>query len=236
MNIKWLHAPGHAHSIGPKVIEFARNLNPTVIDFSETYWNLSDVRDVLHDWHIFAGSPKRRDARGRIVNFDVVVALQPGVEILHTEEFFVSGEVKQNLKYMPERWGKAIVFEVDGFRVLGIFWHPQPNPFRWLRLVLPKYKRGVERVENKQRELEAGYQPDLVLNGGDLQLGPGSKWAYPNQMAARLNMWVKREKIDWQMWKGNVFKLVTHQIIDPSKINKGMDHLWMMLNLHAKNK
>lgn len=231
VDLKWLHAPGHSRSIGPNVIQLAVNLDPVVIDWSEMNHNVDDLVATAKGYLHFIGPPKRTDARGRVVNHDVIISVRKGVTITHQEEFFVGREIPVNLKYMPERWGKAIVFWFEGQTILLVAWHPQPNPLRWMKLVLPQYRRSVRRVEEIQARLEKEFAPDIVLNGGDLQLGPGNRWVHPNKLAARHDMLWQRHKIDWQMYKGFGLKLIGFKTIDPSTVNPGMDHMWTEMTL-----
>lgn len=229
--LKWLHAPGHAGSQNKAVINFATSTGAVLIDWSEMYWNVDELRATATNYQHFVGKPVKVDVRGRVVNHDVILSVHEDAKIVHKEEFFLAPAVPVNIKYMPERHGKAMVFDYDDIRVLALAWHPQPRPLRWLKLVLPGYRRSVRRVQQKQRELTAKYDPDLILNGGDLQLGVGKAWFYPNQMAERLGMNWRRHRIDWQMWKGQGWKMVKRRNLDPSKVNPKMDHTWSLLTL-----
>lgn len=231
MDLKWLHAPGHSRSIGPNVVKYATGLDADVIDWSEMNFNVPDLVRNAPTYHHFIGPPKRMDARGRIVNHDVVISLKLKHEILHREEFFVGREIPKILKYMPERWGKALVFKTDDQTVLIVAWHPQPGALRWMNLVLPQYRRSVQRVYDIQKRLEKEFKPDVVLNGGDLQLTVGHRWVCPNKLAERLGMQWKNHRIDWQMYKGFGVKLLNFVVLDPSRINKGMDHVWTLMTL-----
>lgn len=231
MDIKWLHAPGHSRSIGPNVVKFAVSHDPLVIDWSEMNFNVDDLVKTAVNYKHFIGPPKRKDARGRVVNHDVIISVHKSATVTHQEEFFVGREIPKILKYMPERWGKAIVFWVEDQTVLLVAWHPQPGALRWMNLVLPQYRRSVRRVEEIQQKLEKEFSPDIVLNGGDLQLGPGNRWVHPNKLAGRQKMLWQRHKIDWQMYKGRGLKLISFIVLDPSKINKGMDHMWSLMTL-----
>jgi len=232
VDIKWLHAPGHSRSIGPNVIKLATNLEPDVIDWSEMTWNIGDLVETAKGYEHFIGPPKRKDARGRVVNHDVILSVKKEHEILHKEEFFLGREIPKILKYLPERWGKAMVFRVEDQQiVLLIGWHPQPGPLKWITLVLPQYRRSVRRVQALQRKLQNEFKPDIVLNGGDLQLGEGRLWIHPNKLAERLGMKWRHYKIDWQMFKGFGVKLLSFKTIDPSVVNKGMDHMWTLMTL-----
>lgn len=235
MDLNWLHAPGHSRSIGPNVVESAIALNPDIIDWSEMNFNTDDLVRNGTGYHHFIGPPKRMDARGRIVNHDVVLSYRLKHEVLHEEEFFVGREIPKILKYMPERWGKAAVLKIEEEIVLIVAWHPQPGALRWMNLVLPQYRRSVKRVEKIQRRLQKEFKPTIVLNGGDLQLGVGRRWVCPNKVAERLGMQWKNHKIDWQMYKGFGLKLLGFKTIDPSLVNKGMDHLWTLLTLRKAN-
>lgn len=230
-NVKWLHAPGHAGSVQKAVIEYAIGLDPLVIDWSEMYWNVDELEKYGKGYNHFIGDPKRKDKRGRVVNHDVVISTSKTAKVLHDEEFFISKEIAPNLKYMPERWGKARVIQSDGLVVLIVIAHPQPNPFRRIALVLPSYRRGVRRTQRTQRELELQFKPDLVFYGGDLQLGFGARWVYPNKYAERNDMRYRRHKIDWQLWKGRGFKFVSFVTKNPKPFHKKMDHLWTLLTL-----
>lgn len=230
---RWLHAPGHSGSVRKGVIQFAIKKKPLLIDWSEMYRNIADLEKHGVGYQHFVGKKRRTDARNRVVNHDVVISVRDDAEIIHQEEFFVSKEIPSNLKYMPERWGKAVVVRHAGEVILLLAWHPQPNPLRRRDLVLPSYRRGVRRVEAVQSRLEAAFSPDLVLNGGDLQLGPGSEEVHPNQMAKRTKMRYRRVHIDWQLWKG-AYRVVSFKKHYPSTVNKGMDHVWTMLNLRKK--
>jgi hypothetical protein len=86
-------------------------------------------------------------------------------------------------------------------------------------------------VQEIQKKLEKEFSPNIVLNGGDLQLSVGRRWVCPNKMAERLGMSWRNHKIDWQMWKGFGVKLLDFTTVDPSKINKGMDHIWTVMRL-----
>lgn len=229
--VKWLHAPGHAGSVNKDVIEFAIKLDSLIIDWSEMYWNVDELRKFGEGYNHFIGKPKKKDDRGRVVNHDVVISTRKDAKVIHDEEFFVSSQVSSNLKYMPTRYGKARVIKFKGQTILIIAWHPQPNPTHPARIkeVLPRYRRGVTRVQEVQDRLEKKFKPDLVLNGGDLQLGPGQEWIYPNQYAKRNKMSFRRNQIDWQMWRGKGFKFGTFRKRDASKINPGIDHLWTVL-------
>lgn len=231
VDLKWLHAPGHSRSIGSNVIKLATNLEPDLIDWSEMNFNIGDLVETAKEYEHFIGPPKRKDARGRVVNHDVIISVKKDHEIKHKEEFFVGREIPKILKYMPERWGKAIVVRVEDQTVLLVAWHPQPGPLRFINLVLPQYRRSVERVQEIQRKLEKEFNPDIVLNGGDLQLGVGTRWVHPNKLAERLDMQWRNHKIDWQMFKGLGVKLRGFRVIDPSVINKGMDHIWTFITL-----
>lgn len=231
MDIKWLHAPGHSRSIGPNVIEFATSQEPTVIDWSEMYFNVDDLVHTALNYHHFIGQPKRTDRRGRVVNHDVILSVTKSATVTHQEEFFVCQEISMFLKYMPERWGKAMVFWLEDEIVLFMGWHPQPGAFRHLAAVMPGYRKSVRLVQAKQEELEKEFQPTIVMNGGDLQLPVGRMRVHPNKLAERLKMSWRNHVIDWQMWKGFGVKLRGFKTLDPSVINKGMDHLWTFLHL-----
>lgn len=235
MIIKWLHAPGHAGSIGPKVVQLARNLDPLIIDWSEAYWNVDDIRENAKNYHHFVGPPVRFDARKRPVGHDVVISVREDAKVVHQESFFVSGEFARVIKYFPERHGKAVVLEYQDLTILGVFWHPHPVPFKFPK-VLAKYKRGMDRVNEVQRRLEERFEPDLVLSGGDLQLGEGNQWVNPNSYASRNKMWYRHHRIDWQMWKSKMFANIYFHLINPAKVNKGMDHIWTMLGLQREDK
>lgn len=234
--MKWLHAPGHVRDLGPNVVKFAENLHPLVIDWSEAYYNIGDIRTHAPSYHHFVGPVVRYDSRKRPVGHDVVISVRKDADIKHTESFFISGEVRRLIKYFPERHGKAVVFNHLGVVYLITAWHPHPVPFKFVKMVLPKYRRGVGRVQKKQRELEEQFKPDVVLNGGDLQTGPGKRWAHPNQFAKRNGMRWHNKKIDWQMWKGKVARFVSFVTLDPRKINRNLDHPWTMLTLSVKKK
>lgn len=231
MDLKWLHAPGHSRSIGPNVIKLATELDPTVIDWSEMYFNVHDLVETAKGYHHFVGQARRKDARGRVVNHDVIISVDKKHTVTHQEEFFVGKEIPRILKYMPERWGKAMVFWVGDQTVLIVAWHPQPGPLRLLNLVLPQYRRSVQRVQDIQTKLEKEFEPDVVLNGGDLQLGVGSRWVHPNKLANRLKMQWRNHTIDWQMYKGVGLKLLGFKTINPDTVNKGMDHIWTLMTL-----
>lgn len=228
--ISWLHAPGHAGSIRTGVITFALGHDPLIVDWSEMYWNIDELRNFKAYNH-FIGQPKRRDSRNRVVNHDVVISTRNDARVVHDEEFFVSREIKENIKYNPERWGKARVIEFEGQIILIVAWHPQPKPIKKARLVYKSYRRGVARVQRIQRQLEQEYKPDLVLNGGDLQLGVGFTPIHPNKYANRNGMRWRRHRIDWQMFKGQLWKVFSFRKLDPSKINPKMDHVWSLLTL-----
>jgi hypothetical protein len=234
MNIKWLHASGHAGSVTADVIDRAVRTNALVIDWSEMYWNIDDLKKFGNGYEHFTGQPDRKDARGRIVNHDVVLSVREDVKVLHKEEFWVDAQITPFLKYMPERHGKAMVLKFMSQVILVVAWHPQPNPLRRVGIVLPHYKRSVRRVQRVQRRLQKAFGPDLVLNGGDLQLGPGKSWVCPNNVADRLNMRTRHHKIDWQMFKGKGWEVKDFSTIDPSAFNKGMDHKWLSLWLQKE--
>lgn len=225
-DIKWLHAPGHSRSVGPKVIERAVKTGAQVIDWSEMYFNIDDLLKHAPEYDHFVGEPQQTDSRGRVVNHDVVISIRAGRKILHKEEFFVD-KARINAKIHPERRGKALVFEDLGVRVLVIAWHPQPAVLKRPMVLLPGYKESVRRVEAVHDRLVSKYNPDLVVAGGDLQLGKGTKWFYPNRMAHRMKLDWHNIKIDWQMWSP-AFREIRFHTIDPSTIQKGMDHPWMV--------
>lgn len=230
-DITWLHASGHAGSVNKAVIELALEHEPTVVDWTEMYWNTDELTKYGKGyWHII-GDPIRRDSRNRPVGHDVVISVNRDANLVHTESFFVSRQITSNIKYMPERHGKAVVFDYEGLRVLIVAWHPHANPFRRVGLVLPVFRKSMRRAENVQRRLTVIHKPDLILHGGDLQLGPGNKWVHPNQMARRLGMKFERHGIDWQMWRGKGFKLKHALTASPKKANPRMDHPWSVLTL-----
>ena len=232
--ITWLHAPGHAGSINKRVIDFALAMEPTVIDWSEMYWNTDDLKLEGGLYHHLIGPELLRDSRNRPVNHDVVISVHPDATIVHHESFWISRAIPERIKYMPQRHGKAIVFDYDGSRVLLVAWHPHPKPTRRPFLVLPVYRRGVRRVQRVQNRLERTYQPDLVLNGGDLQLGAGPTWVFPNRFAERNGMFYQRVHIDWQMWRGDGWRKIKHTVRRPRRVNPKMDHKWMFLTLGKK--
>jgi hypothetical protein len=229
--IKWLHAPGHSRSIGPRVIKMATDMEPMVIDWSEMSFNIGDLVQTAKGYHHFIGPPKRTDRRGRVVNHDVVISVEKLFDVIHQEEFFIGKEIPAFIKYMPERWGKALVISAGNETILVVAWHPQPGPLRHVAAVLPQYRRSVLRVQEKQQELEKQFSPTIVLNGGDLQLGPGKRWAHPNNLAKRLHMTWRNHGIDWQMFKGFGVELQHFTPVDPSVINLGMDHIWTLMTL-----
>src|SRR5690349_22041154 len=100
VDLKWLHAPGHSRSIGPNVIRFATGFAPDVIDWSEMNFNVDDLVETAKDYEHFIGPAKRTDARGRVVNHDVIISVDKKHEIIHQEEFFVGKEIPKILKYM----------------------------------------------------------------------------------------------------------------------------------------
>lgn len=230
-DITWLHASGHAGSVNKAVIELALHEKPTVVDWTEMYWNTGDLRlNGKGYWHVI-GDPVRRDSRDRPVGHDVVISVTKDANLVHAESFYVSRQITSNIKYMPERHGKAVVFDYAGTRVLIVAWHPHANPFRRVGLVLPVYRKSMKRAEAVQRRLTVKFKPDLILHGGDLQLGMGSKWVYPNQMAKRLGLKFERHGIDWQMWRGAQFHVKHSLTASPKKANPRMDHPWAVLTL-----
>jgi hypothetical protein len=232
--IEWLHAPGHAGSVQQGPIEMAVATQAHLIDWSEMYWNCDELREHGDGYKHFFGDPGRTDSRGRSVNHDVVISVRKDAKVIHNESFFVCAEVKSNIKYMPERHGKAVVVDFEGVRVLLIAWHPHPNPFRRPKEVLPKYRRSVRRVQKVQDRLVARYKPNLVLNGGDLQLRTGPTPIHPNRYAKRNRMDSKSHKIDWQMWLGAAFKFESFKKLYPQKVHPKMDHVWTLLTLERK--
>lgn len=232
--LKWLHAPGHAGSINKEVIQHAKSFDPLVIDWSEMYWNVDELRKYGTGYRHFIGAPKKVDGRGRVVNHDVIISTRNDAKVLHDEEFFVAKEFTPNMKYMPTRYGKARVIKWKDQIALIVIWHPQPKPTKWLGLVLSDYRRSVKRVTKVQQRLEAEFQPTIVFNGGDLQLGRGEKWYYPNQLASRLNLRHKNRTIDWQMWSGA--NLEAFEPFDPAEVNPTMDHMWTLLTLSKRLK
>lgn len=234
--IKWLHAPGHAGSVQRKPIEMAINTQAHLIDWSEMYWNCDELREFGKGYKHFIGEPGRTDSRGRAVNHDVVISVREDGKILHKESFFVCHAVQSNIKYMPERHGKAVVAVFDDVIVLMVAWHPHPNPLRHRKEVLNKYRRSVGRVQSVQDRLAKEWQPDIILNGGDLQLGLGPTFIFPNKFAKRNKMSYRRKKIDWQMWLSKTFTFAAHKQINPSRANAKMDHKWTLLTLAPKKK
>lgn len=224
--VKWLHAPGHVRSIGPNVIERAVETDALIIDWTEAYFNTRDLTGYASEYYHFVGKRKKKDRRGRIPNHDVVISVRKdvGAKVVHQEEFFVDRAYKMTLKINPERWGKAMVIDWEDTRILAVFWHPQYGAHR-RPLIRRGYKKSVERVERVIRRLNSKYGPDLVLAGGDLQLRRGEAWYYPNKMANRLGLKSDNHGIDWQMWSRG-WKSEWDRVIDPSKINSGMDHPW----------
>lgn len=234
--ITWLHAPAHVHGINRDVIDLALAHEPTVIDWSEAYWNTDDIEKHAIGYQNFIGKTQRIDSRKRPVGRDVVVSVTDLADIKHEESFFVSKALLSNIKYMPERWGKAVVFDYEGYRVLIVAWHPQPKPLKRKALVYVSYRRGMRRVEKIQRRLEETWEPDLVLNGGDLQQRPSRDWISPDRFAKRLGMRFRRHGIDWQLWKGQGWRALNHFNIDPKTANKKMDHPWSVLELLKETK
>lgn len=234
VGVKWLHAPGHAGSVGPEVVKFAVHEDPLVIDWSEMYWNVDDLRANGRGYQNFIGDPRRTDVRGRVVNHDVVLSVRSDAHIVDDGEFFIAHEIEQVIKYMPERWGKWVCFDIWGKRVLFIAWHPQPGALRRLQLVGANYKHSVSRVVSKQNELVRRFKPDLILNGGDLQLSRGLNSMCPNRVFGSRGMMTRNHKIDWQMWRGAGWRIVDFETLDASHVNSGIDHLWTQLKLATK--
>lgn len=234
MDVKWLHAPGHAGSINKEVIQYATGLDALVIDWSEMYWNTDELRQHAGGYRHFIGEAKAPDSRGRVPNHDVVISTRSDAAVLHDEEFFVAREFTPNAKYMPARYGKARVVRWNGEIILIIAWHPQPKATKWLGTVLSGYRNSVRRVEKIQKRLVQDYNPTIIFNGGDLQLGRGEKWYYPNQLAERLGLQHKNRTIDWQMWAGARFQ--DFVILDPAHVNPKMDHKWTLLELVKTSK
>lgn len=230
--VKWLHAPGHARSIGPKVAHRAGQTRAHVIDATEMYFDLPTWRATLTGYQHFTASGCKVDARHRNVGHDVVVSVRRDCKVIDHGQFFVAAQGVP-LKYRPERHGVWVLFELpDGTRVLIVAWHPQPG--RLLHM-LGLYRRQTQRVVAQLQRLTAKYSPDLVLAGGDLQVGSGGRAMSPNVMARSLGMESAAHKIDWQMWSKG-WKSVGHHLIDPSHINRGMDHRWMVRTLRKAAK
>lgn len=229
--IKWLHAPGHSGSVDAKVVDRAFRSHALVIDWTEMYHNVSSLKHLCPDYNHFVGSPRRKDSRNRVVNHDVVISTHSSAKIVYDEEFFVDDQLGFNLKYHPTRYGKARVVEYQGVRILIVAWHPQPGALHNLKIVLPHYRRSVARVSDVIHRLTLVHKPDLVLAGGDLQLGRGNKAFFPNKLAERLGLASANNKIDWQMWSES-WDVAESHLIDPSKINPNMDHMWMERILH----
>lgn len=232
--VKWLHAPAHVNGVNEDIIDFAISHDPLVIDWSEMYWDTAQLRKHGHGYNHYIGDGGRIDSRKRPVNHDVVISVRKDARIIHEESFFVSRELPSNIKFMPERRGKAVVFEYDNLTILLVAWHPQPKPFKRAALVLSSYANGVRRVQRKQRELEDLFNPDLVLNGGDLQQYPSNHKLSPNSYAERNNMQFERRKIDWQLWKGHGFRVRRFRALNPKLINPTMDHPWTVLTLQKE--
>jgi hypothetical protein len=224
--VKWLHAPGHARSMGPAVIERGVASHSLVIDWSEMYFNIDDLRAHGDGYNHFVGKPKTKDKRGRVVNHDVVISTRDDAKVIYDEEFFVDKASNINFKIHPERWGKARVIEWRGLRILVMAWHPQPKARARLQ-ILDGYKQSVRRVEAVYHKLVNSFEPDLVLLGGDLQLPKGNKWYYPNRLALRLKLRYANHHIDWQMWSKDWITDREHEL-NMRKINAGIDHPWMV--------
>lgn len=230
MSIKWLHAPGHSRSIGPAVVQRAYATKAHVIDWTEMMFNIGYLRSHTGHYHHFTAEGTRTDARNREVGHDVVISVRNDCEVLHHGQFFVANQGVP-LKYRPERHGVWVLFQApDKTKVLIVCWHPQPGR---LPRMLGLYRRETARVRAHLNHLVKKYSPDLVLAGGDLQVGPGPRAIAPNHFAESLGLDSDYHKIDWQFWSQG-WRTAKHWLIDPSKINHGMDHVWMVRRLRKK--
>ncbi|MBO0743616.1 MAG: hypothetical protein J2P43_01260 [Candidatus Dormibacteraeota bacterium] len=227
--VKLLHAPLHGPSWVPALGRRAFRTRAHSIGWTEGHrgaWRWLDRHRGRYQH--FTATGTRTDARGRIVGHGVVVSVRNDCRVIAHGFFRIARE--QNLpgtgiKYHHERWAVWVVYTTpQRVKVLDVRWHPPPGPLRRPR-VLPEYRNAVRAIEANTRELRARHRPDLVVSGGDLQLGRGQRPISPNRVFARLGMDGQNRGINWLAWSNN-WRAVKGWRINLRNIVKTKDHAW----------
>jgi hypothetical protein len=228
--VKILHAPLHGPSFVPAVGRRAYTTGAHSIGWSEAYKALPWLRKNPGRYRHFTADGTRKDARGRRVGWDVVISIRRDCAVQANGSFLLSPELNvgsTGIKYHPERHAVWVVFTTPaGIRVLDLRWHPQPGALRRPK-VLGEYRKSVALVERRLNALVSQYKPDLVVVGGDLQLGASGRWIGPSRLYRRLGMEGQRRGVDWLGWTAT-FRAVKGWQIPIRRVARGMDHPWLV--------
>jgi hypothetical protein len=205
-----LNAPLHGPSWRATVGQDAFNTGADFIFWSEGYRAWPWLNDHRAHYESFTAQGCKVDARGRNVGHDVITSVRKDWHVKAHGQFWIDREIRP-IKYRPQRHGVWVLAEDEtGLSVLLVPWHPQPGPLR--------------RVEAKIRDLEHEHRPDVVLSGGDLQVGMLGRWIGPNRMYKRLGMHATHRGVIWTAVKGA--RSVVRRAIAAARRFRGMDHPW----------
>lgn len=231
LRVKLVHAPLHGPSWRPALGKRAFRSGAHSIGWSEAYRAMPWLVKHTGRYRHYTASGTRKDTRGRIVGHDVVISVRNDCPVVAHGSFFLSPELrlaKTGAKYHPERHGVWVVYTTpQGIRVLDVRWHPHPGPLRHPRVVLPVYRQSVRTVTNQTRGLTGRYKPNVVVGGGDLQLGRVARWIGPARMYRRLGMAAQNRGVDWLAWSSS-WHAVGAWRISTLRLAPNVDHPWLV--------
>jgi len=205
-----------------------------IVAWSEGYHAYTWLSTHTGDYAHYTAVGCRVDNHKRNVGHDVIISVK------HDWTVKAHGQVKvaEQLQvpphgdlYHPERWAVWVLAEKNDLVVLALFWHPQPGPTTHPKIVLPSYKQSNQIVETQIKALIAEHKPDVVLAGGDLQVGSLAQPWGPNHLFAGLGMTAVHDGIVWTAVKGA--KITKRTTIAAAKVGKGMDHPHDVLTLEV---
>lgn len=224
---KLLHAP--LHGVDATRAEMQRALSrPGVIGvaFSEAYRH-GGYLGKRPLWRAVMGSGRKKDARGRLVERDVILAVRRYRRNLARGIVFAS-PASTPLKIAPERY---ITWTIDNFQgrplaMIGI--HPNAAVRRnWRSDRAKAYRKSMQELHLLVGRLRAQYGHDLdIAILGDMnypEVTDGREWT-PRWTFNDLGLdWID-EGIDWVAYSSGL-KVVSKRKI-PTRVN-GQDHPWL---------
>lgn len=229
--VKIAHCPLHGPSWRPALGRRAFRTRAHSIGWTEGYraWPWLSKHTGRYRHYTAAGT--RQDSRGRRVGWDVIISVRKDCPVVAHGSFKLAPELNvrpNGNKYHPERHAVWVCYTTpDNIRVLDIRWHPQPGPLRHPAKVLPCYRRSVTTVTGVTRDLRGRYKPNLIVGGGDLQVGTLGRWIGPNRLYNRLGMTAQHRGVDWLAWT-RTWRATGAWRINARAIAKGIDHPWLV--------
>lgn len=233
-----LIAPLHGVSATQLEIDRAYNIrdedghDPDVVIFSEgSRPKMRGAWKNLHRHKHFTGPLMKRDARGRMPSWDVVIVVKKHFKTI-VKWAQKAAEAAEPLKIAPERW----IIEWEGMirterlRVIGEHPHAAIHP----PMTSDREKEYIKQAELFRHRIHAALaQNTPTVAGGDLNYGKGTRYRWaPESIYNHFNMGFVMRDVTWVGWSKKHFSLKHFKVIPPAQ--NGQDHNWLLVTLERR--